>query len=198
MKDLKPIKNYLVHYPDRYSLELNSLLFEHRPNRWKTSGTALILAGVLAATGLTGCTKALERDIYPEDGSQHDESLRGIQGEESCQDNGVSLDTGSIQVGGSTQSEGDSLGGGNTQGSSTQGRDYPEEDDPDTEDYLEKFRERPLGGMPMLEEEIRKMPIENDLANINDYVSAANSDIDETLPEQVKAFVVGLKTRGLI
>jgi len=55
---LTPVKNYIVHYPDKEQVDLNKLLLRHRPNRWKASGAVVLLLGALAVSQLTGCDNA--------------------------------------------------------------------------------------------------------------------------------------------
>jgi len=52
---LIPVKSYTVQYPDKEQVDLNQLLLRHKPRRWKTSGTALVLISALALSQLTGC-----------------------------------------------------------------------------------------------------------------------------------------------
>ena len=68
---LTPVKSYVARYPEKAEVDLNQLLLKNRPNRWKTSGTALLLLGALATSQLTACSPpnsqkpAGEPDVSP-------------------------------------------------------------------------------------------------------------------------------------
>jgi hypothetical protein len=52
---IAPLTKHTPHYPTKEQVDLNRMLLRYKPAWWKTSGTALLLLGALAGTGLTGC-----------------------------------------------------------------------------------------------------------------------------------------------
>ena len=52
---LSPVKNYTANYPDKTQVDLNHMLLQHHPARWKTSSAAWLMLSALAAAQLTGC-----------------------------------------------------------------------------------------------------------------------------------------------
>lgn len=55
---LAPVKSYTVSYPDKSKVDLNRLLLQHSPKRWKSSCAAMLLLSALATAQLAGCTRA--------------------------------------------------------------------------------------------------------------------------------------------